>query len=70
MLNQIYLVRDYDAGLYRRQTPFTQCLSSVGVAKPSPLNTCPKWEPQLLQTISILRPSASGISLIAFGIPV
>src|ERR1700733_1661540 len=33
---------------------FTQCLSSVGVLYPSPLNTCPRCPPQLLQTISVL----------------
>lgn len=31
----------------------TQCLSSVGVGYPSPLNTCPKCPPQLAQTISV-----------------
>lgn len=35
-------------------TLFTQCLSSVGVGYPSPLNTCPKCPPQLLHTISVL----------------
>lgn len=34
-------------------TLLTQCRSSVGVAYPSPLNTCPKWPPQLLHTISV-----------------
>lgn len=31
----------------------TQCLSSVGVGWPSPLKTCPRWPPQLEQTISV-----------------
>lgn len=35
-------------------TLFTQCLSSVGVGYPSPLNTCPKWPPQFEHTISVL----------------
>jgi hypothetical protein len=35
-------------------TLLTQCLSSVGVAYPSPLKTCPKWPPQFEQTISVL----------------
>ena len=35
-------------------TLLTQCLSSVGVLYPSPLNTCPKCPPQLLHTISVL----------------
>nr|WVD56317.1 methioninesulfoxide reductase [Botrytis cinerea]WVD56318.1 methioninesulfoxide reductase [Botrytis cinerea] len=34
-------------------TLLTQCLSSVGVLKPSPLNTCPKWPPQFEHTISV-----------------
>lgn len=34
-------------------TLFTQCLSSVGVGYPSPLNTWPRWPPQLLHTISV-----------------
>lgn len=33
-------------------TLFTQCLSSVGVGNPSPLNTCPRWPPQFEQVIS------------------
>lgn len=32
----------------------TQCLSSVGVSKPSPLNTCPRCPPQAVQVISVL----------------
>jgi hypothetical protein len=40
-------------------------LSLVGVGKPSPLNTWPRWPPQLLHTISVLRPSASGTSLLS-----
>ena len=36
-----------------REMLFTQCLSSVGVGNPSPLNTCPKCEPQLEHTISV-----------------
>ena len=48
----------------------TQCLSSVGVGKRSPLNTCPRCPPHLAQQISILcipwvlsswRTSAPGI---------
>lgn len=35
-------------------TLLTQCLSSVGVSYPSPLNTCPKCPPQFVQTISVL----------------
>lgn len=34
-------------------TLLTQCLSSVGVLYPSPLNTWPKWPPQFEQTISV-----------------
>ena len=34
-------------------TLLTQCLSSVGVAYPSPLNTCPRWPPQFEHTISV-----------------
>lgn len=37
----------------RKLTLFTQCLSSVGVGYPSPLNTCPRCPPQLLHTISV-----------------
>lgn len=37
----------------RKLTLLTQCRSSVGVGYPSPLNTCPKWPPQLLHTISV-----------------
>lgn len=39
---------------------FTQCLSSVGVLKPSPLNTCPRCPPQAVQVISTRLPSGSG----------
>ncbi len=56
--------RNY-AGEYRKHIPLTQCLSFVGVGKPSPLNTWPRWDPHLVQTISILRPSESGSSVIA-----
>lgn len=41
------------SSLNRKLTLFTQCLSSVGVGYPSPLNTCPKCPPQLLHTISV-----------------
>jgi hypothetical protein len=33
---------------------FTQCLSSLGFPKRSPLKICPKCPPQLLHTISVL----------------
>ena len=38
---------------------FTQWRVSFGVW-PSPVKTCPRWPPQLAQTISVRRPSASG----------
>ena len=38
----------------------TQWRSSVGVLKPSPLNTWPKCPPQAAQVISVLLPSGSG----------
>ena len=41
------------AGTKRRLTLFTQWRSSVGVGNPSPLNTWPKWPPQLLHKISV-----------------
>lgn len=37
----------------------TQWRSSVGVLKPSPLNTCPRWPPHAVQVISVRLPSAS-----------
>lgn len=40
------------AGLKRRLTEFTQWRSSVGVGKPSPLNTWPRWPPHLEHRIS------------------
>ncbi|KAJ0917450.1 hypothetical protein HanRHA438_Chr05g0206091 [Helianthus annuus] len=47
----------------------TQCLSSVGVLKPSPLNTWPKCPPQAVQVISVLLPSGSALRVIAPGRP-
>ena len=44
----------FSSSVNRKLTLFTQCLSSVGVGYPSPLNTCPKCPPQLLHTISVL----------------
>lgn len=50
-------------------TLLTQCLASVGFLKPSPLKICPKWPPQLLQTISVrsIMPELSGCSSMAPG---
>lgn len=37
-----------------RDLLLTQCLSSTGLPKPSPSNTCPRWPPQDEQVISVL----------------
>lgn len=52
--NNIYAFAFASSSVNRKLTLFTQCLSSVGVGYPSPLNTCPKCPPQLLHTISVL----------------
>lgn len=51
------------------ETLFTQWRSSVGVLKPSPLNTWPRCPPQAAQVISTLRPSGSGVRFMAPGSP-
>jgi len=46
-------------------TLLTQCLSSVGLLYPSPLNTCPKWPPQFEHTISVLSiPNVLSVCLV------
>lgn len=49
-------------GANLRETLLTQCRSSVGVGKPSPLKTCPRCPPQAAHVISILLPSGSALS--------
>jgi hypothetical protein len=34
--------QNQEEAVYFKQTPFTQCLSFVGLGNPSPLKTCPK----------------------------
>lgn len=51
------------------ETLLTQWRSSVGVLKPSPLNTCPKCPPQDAHVISTLLPSGSGVLCMAPGSP-
>lgn len=48
------------AGVNLSEILFTQWRSSVGVRKPSPLNTCPRCPPQAAHVISTLIPSGSG----------
>ena len=55
------------AGAKAREIEFTQCRTSFAV-KPSARKTCPKWAPQLPQTISVRTPSSSGMRFTAPGI--
>src|ERR1700722_3503919 len=57
----------YSAGTNFIETEFTQCRTFFGV-RYSPSNTWPKCAPQLAQTISTRRPSASGMRFTAPGI--
>ena len=41
------------SGLKSIDTLLTQCRSSLGLPKRSPLKICPRWPPQLLHTISV-----------------
>ncbi len=47
------------AGVKFNEILFTQCRASVGVLKPSPLNTWPKCPPHAVQVISTRLPSLS-----------
>lgn len=57
----------YATGTNFIETELTQCLRFFGV-RYSPSNTWPKCAPQLAQTISTRRPSASGTRFTAPGI--
>lgn len=61
--------RIQEAGVNFIETLFTQWRSSVGVLKPSPLNTWPRCPPQAVHVISTLLPSGSGVRCIAPGSP-